>query len=76
MGGIRQQLPWFGTKNAEREAAKSSADIWQYDIELSERELFYKVKEVYFNLYEKHSITIILEENKQILKTYEKSQMN
>ncbi len=72
MGGIRQQLPWFGTKNAEREAAKSSADIWQYDIELSERELFYKVKEAYFNLYEKHSITIILEENKQILKTYEK----
>ena len=30
MGGIRQQLPWFGTKNAEREAAKSSADIWHH----------------------------------------------
>ncbi len=71
MGGVRQQFPWFGTKNAEREVAKSNAEVWQYDVALSERDLFYKVKEAYYNLYEKQAITSILMENKQILKTYE-----
>ncbi len=71
MGGVRQQFPWFGTKKAEREMAKSSAEVRQYDIELSERDLLYKVKEAYYNLYEKLSITAILKENKQILMSYE-----
>lgn len=71
VGGIRQEFPWFGAKNAEREAAKSTADIWQYDIELSERDLLYKVKDAYYNLYEKQALTEILMENKQILMTYE-----
>ena len=71
MGGVRQEFPWFGTKNAEREVAKSNAEIWQYDVELSERDLIYKVKEAYFNLYEKQAITTILMENKEILMTYE-----
>ena len=71
VGGIRQEFPWFGAKNAERESAKSTADIWQYDIELSERELLYKVKESYYNLYEKQALTAILMENKEILMSYE-----
>ncbi|MFK5982830.1 MAG: TolC family protein [Flavobacteriaceae bacterium] len=71
MGGIRQQFPWFGTKNTEREMINSSADARKYDVELSERDLFYKVKEAYYNLYEKQTITAILLENKQILMTYE-----
>lgn len=72
MGGVRQQFPWFGTKNAERESAKSNAEIWQYDVILSERDLYFRVKEAYYNLYEKLALTEILKENKQILMTYEK----
>lgn len=71
IGGVRQQFPWFGTKNSEREVAKSNAEVWQYDLALSERDLIYKVKEAYYKLYEKQAITSILMENKQILKTYE-----
>jgi len=71
MGGIRQEFPWFGTKNAERDAAISNAEVRQFDIELSERDLIYKVKEAYYNLYEKQALTTILKENKQILMTYE-----
>jgi len=70
-GGIKQEFPWFGSKKAEKEFAKSNAEIWQYDIELSERDLFYKVKEAYYGLYQKQTITDILKENKQILMTYE-----
>jgi len=71
MGGIRQEFPWFGTKNAEREVAKSNADVWQYNVELSERDVLYKVKEAYYSLYEKQAIMDILKENKQILMSYE-----
>lgn len=71
VGGVHQQFPWFGTKSAEREVAKSNAEVWQYEVALSESDLIYKVKEAYYNLYEKQVITSILMENKQILKTYE-----
>jgi outer membrane protein TolC len=71
MGGIRQEFPWFGAKNAEREATKSSAEVKQFDVELTEIDLLYKVKEAYYNLYEKQAITEILIENKLILMTYE-----
>ena len=70
-GGIKQEFPWFGSKKAEKEFVKSNAEIWQYDIDLSERDLFYKVKEAYYNLYQKQAITNILKENKEILMTYE-----
>ncbi len=71
-GGLSQEFPWFGTKKAEKEFSKSYAEVWRYDIELSERDLFYKVKEAYYDLYQKHAITTILIENKEILMTYEK----
>jgi len=71
MGGIRQEFPWFGTKNTERDVAKSTAEVFQFDAELSERDLFYKVKEAYYNLYEKLARTTILMENKEILMIYE-----
>jgi len=70
-GRIKQEFPWFGSKRAEKEFAKSNAEIWRYDIELSERDLYFKVKEAYYKLYQKHAITTILKENKQILLTYE-----
>lgn len=71
VGGVRQEFPWFGTKNAERDVAKSTAEAFQFDAELSKRDLFYKVKEAYYNLYEKQAMTAILIENKEILMIYE-----
>lgn len=73
--GIQQKLPWFGTIKAEKDLAASNAEIKQYDKVLSERDLIYKVKEAYYNLYEKQIITEILKDNKQILKTYENMAM-
>ncbi|WP_347922733.1 TolC family protein [Pontimicrobium sp. SW4] len=66
-----QQLPWFGTLEAEKRVAQSMSKTKLFDIELAERDLLYKVKELYYQLYEKHKITTILKESKQILTTYE-----
>jgi len=69
--GIQQQLPWFGTLSAQKDLANSIAETKHFDIDLTQRDLFYQVKSVYFELYNNEAITSILKENKQILSTYE-----
>lgn len=69
--GMQQELPWFGTLKTEKEVVKSISEVKQFDIELSERELLFKVKSLYYQLYQKYRITDILKDNKQILTTYE-----
>lgn len=69
--GVQQPLPWFGTLNAERQLAEAISETKQFDAELSERDLLFQVKSLYYELYEKYKIETILKENKQILTTYE-----
>ncbi len=69
--GITQELPWFGTLEAEKAVAKSLFESKKFDIELTEKELLYKVKEAYYELFHKQRITAILKENREILSTYE-----
>ncbi len=69
--GLEQKLPWFGTLKAEKDVALAISETKQFDIELAERDLLYRVKSLYYELYQKHKITYILKENKQILTTYE-----
>jgi len=69
--GASQNLPWFGEFDAQKEAVKAQANVKEYDIILSERELDFKVKQAYYGIYKELAITEILKENKQILNTYE-----
>ncbi len=68
---IQQQLPWFGVLKAQKEVAQTISETKQFDIELTERELLYRVKIAYYELYLKETTIVILKDNKQILSTYE-----
>jgi len=69
--GVSQKLPWFGEFDVQKDAVKALAEIKQYDITLTERDLTFQVKNAYYNIYKELAITEILKENKLILKTYE-----
>jgi len=69
--GIQQKFSWFGTLNTEKDVENSIAETKQFDVDLSKRDLIYKVKVRYYELYQKKAIHLILKENEQILKTYE-----
>lgn len=69
--GVNQKLPWFGEFKAQKEAVRAQAEIKQFDINLSERNLDFKVRKAYYEIYKELAITAILKENKLILKTYE-----
>ena len=69
--GVNQELPWFGAIEAQKDVARAISESKKYDTELTEKDLIYKVKTAYYELYYKHQITTILKENRQILSTYE-----
>ncbi len=69
--GASQKLPWFGEFDAQKNKANSLAEIKQYDIKLSIREIEFKVKQNYYEIYAQQAINKILKDNKLILKTYE-----
>jgi outer membrane protein TolC len=69
--GANQKLPWFGEFETKRKLQTAKAAIKKYDAVLSERDLYFKIKKAYYELYQKKAITSILAENKQILNTYE-----
>jgi outer membrane protein TolC len=69
--GATQKLPWFGELRTKKETQKAMANVRQYDIELSKREIEYQVKKAYYDIYQQLAITAILKDNEQVLKTYE-----
>ena len=70
--GVSQQLPWFGELSAQKDNYKAKAEVAQFNIALSEKDLAFKVKQAYYNIYEELAKTEVLKENKLILKTYER----
>lgn len=69
--GASQKLPWFGEFEAQKNLQESKAEVFKYNSILSERDLRFKVKAAYYDLYEKGAITNILKENKKVLIVYE-----
>jgi outer membrane protein TolC len=69
--GISQKLPWFGELDAKRNVVLKQADIKRYDIKLSEKDIVFQVKKIYYKFYQQEAVTNILKENKRILKIYE-----
>lgn len=68
----RQMLPWFGTITARENYASSMADAEYVEIVIAKRKLALSVAQSYYTLYDLTAKQKVLEENIQLLKTYEK----
>lgn len=69
---VRQMLPWFGTITARENYANSLAEVDYLDIAIVKRKLRLSVSQSYYNLYAYQEKQEVLEQNIQLLKTYEK----
>jgi outer membrane protein TolC len=70
--GIKQMLPWFGTITARENYASSMAEAEYVEVTIAKRKLALSVAETYYILYEIRAKQEVLEENIQLLETYER----
>lgn len=69
---IKQMLPWFGTITARENYASSLAEVDYLDIAITKRKLRLSVSQSYYKLYTIKEQQNILEQNIQLLRTYER----
>ncbi|WP_027392768.1 TolC family protein [Aquimarina latercula] len=69
--GVKQMLPWFGTISARENYATSMAEAEYVEITIAKRKLALSVAQSYYRLYETRAKKKVLDENIQLLKTYE-----
>ena len=69
--GIKQMLPWFGTITARENYASSMAEGEYVEVTIAKRKLALSVSRSYYRLYEIKAKQSVLDENIQLLKTYE-----
>ena len=67
-----QMLPWFGTITARENYASSIAETEFVEIVIAKRKLALSVAQSYYKLYAVKAEQDVLEENIQLLKTYER----
>ena len=70
--GVKQMLPWFGTITARENYATAMADVEYVDITIAKRKLALSVTQSYYSLYSIHAKQAVLDENIQLLQTYER----
>ncbi len=68
---VSQMLPWFGTITARENYAGSMADAEYVEIAIAKRKLGLSLAQSYYNLYSIRAKQNVLEENVNLLKTYE-----
>lgn len=68
----KQMLPWFGTITARENYASSIADAEYVEIVIAKRKLALSVSQSYYSLYTINAKQKVLDENIELLKTYEK----
>jgi len=69
---VSQMLPWFGTITARENYASSMAEAEFVEIAIAKRKLALEVAQLYYQLYAIRSKQKVLDENIQLLKTYER----
>jgi len=67
----KQMLPWFGSITAREKYAHSLADAKYVDIVIAKRKLIAAISQAYYTLYTNRAKQKVLDENIQLLKTYE-----
>ena len=70
--GVKQMLPWFGTVTARENYATAMADAEYVDITIAKRKLALSVAQSYYRLYAIRAKQEVLDENIQLLETYER----
>lgn len=69
---VKQMLPWFGTITARENYASSMAESQYVDIAIVKRKLVLSVSQSYYKLYAIRAKQLVLEENIELLETYER----
>ncbi len=69
---VKQMVPWFGTITARENYAGSLAEVDYLDIVITKRKLRLSVSRSYYKLYAIKKKQEVLNDNAQLLKTYEK----
>ncbi len=67
----RQMIPWFGSITARENYLSSLADAKYEDIAIAKRQLLAAVSQSYYNLFANKSKQVVLEQNMELLRTYE-----
>ena len=67
----KQMIPWFGTITARENYVSSLADAKYEDIVIAKRKLVASVSQSYYNLYAIKAKQKVLQQNIDLLKTYE-----
>ena len=70
--GVKQMLPWFGTITARENYATSMAEAEYVEVTIAKRKLALSVSQSYYRLYEIQAKQRVLDENIQLLETYER----
>lgn len=68
----KQMIPWFGTITARENYASSMADAQYEDLVIAKRKLTLAVSQSYYRLYAIRAKQQVLDENIELLKTYER----
>ena len=69
--GVMQMFPWLGTLNAKEEIVANMAKAKYELFEAEKKQLFFQVKQLWFEFYELQQSIIIIQENLKILDSYE-----
>ena len=69
---VKQMLPWFGTITARENYASSVAETQYVDITIAKRKLALSVSQSYYKLYAIKAKQLVLDENIELLATYER----
>ena len=69
---VKQMLPWFGTITARENYASSVAETQYVDITIAKRKLALSVSQSYYKLYAIKAKQLVLDENIELLETYER----
>jgi len=69
---VKQMLPWFGTITARENYASSVAETQYIDITIAKRKLALSVSQSYYKLYAIRAKQLVLDENIELLETYER----
>lgn len=73
---VRQMMPWFGTITARENYKSSLADAAYVDIVIAKRQLAMQVTQAYYQLYALKTKQEILQQNLELLSTYEDLALN
>lgn len=69
---LKQMLPWFGTITARENYASSMAEADYVEVTIAKRKLALSVSQFYYQLYEINTKQLVLDQNIELLKTYER----